>query len=61
MPARTAKPSPRAAFAGLDARSRPYELPPLRLDHIVRMSDGTGIFQHAIFNVPDFPRRLLHG
>jgi hypothetical protein len=29
-------------------------LPPLRLDHVVRMSDGTGIFQHAIFNVPNF-------
>jgi glycosyltransferase involved in cell wall biosynthesis len=31
-----------------------YGLPPLRLDHIIRMSDGTGIFQHAIFNVPNF-------
>ena len=31
-----------------------YELPPLRLGHILRMSDGTGIFQHAIFNVPNF-------
>ncbi len=46
--------SPRAAFAGWTLASRPYELPPLRLDHIVRMSDGTGIFQHAIFNVPNF-------
>jgi glycosyltransferase involved in cell wall biosynthesis len=34
--------------------SRPYNLPPLRLDHILRMSDGTGIFQHATFNVPNF-------
>ena len=34
--------------------SRPDNLPPLRLDHIVRMSDGTGIFQHATFNVPNF-------
>lgn len=46
--------SPRAAFAEWTLASRPYDLPPLRLDHIVRMSDGTGIFQHAIFNVPDF-------
>ena len=46
--------TPRAAFAGWTLASRPYELPPLRLDHIVRMSDGTGIFQHAIFNVPNF-------
>lgn len=48
------KATPRAAFAGWTLASRPYELPPLRLDHIVRMSDGTGIFQHAIFNVPNF-------
>lgn len=48
------KASPRAAFAGWTLENRPYELPPLRLDHIVRMSDGTGIFQHAIFNVPNF-------
>jgi glycosyltransferase involved in cell wall biosynthesis len=34
--------------------SRPDNLPPLRLDHILRMSDGTGIFQHATFNVPNF-------
>lgn len=46
--------TPRTAFAGWTLASRPYDLPPLRLDHIVRMSDGTGIFQHAIFNVPDF-------
>ena len=48
------KATPRAAFAGWTLASRAYELPPLRLDHIVRMSDGTGIFQHAIFNVPNF-------
>ena len=46
--------APRAAFAGWTLASRPLELPPLRLDHIIRMSDGTGIFQHAIFNVPNF-------
>ena len=32
----------------------PHTLPPLLLDHVERMSDGTGIFQHAIFNVPNF-------
>ncbi len=30
------------------------DLPEHRLDHIMRMSDGTGIFQHATFNVPNF-------
>lgn len=45
---------PRTAFADWTLDSRPYTLPPLRLDHVNRMSDGTGIFQHAIFNVPNF-------
>lgn len=27
-------------------------LPPWRFDHLLRMSDSTGIFQHAIFSVP---------
>ncbi len=44
----------RTAFAGWTLAGRPYYLPPLRLDHIARMSDGAGIFQHAIFNVPNF-------
>lgn len=29
-------------------------LPPRRLDHIQRMTDGTGIFQHATYNVPNY-------
>jgi glycosyltransferase involved in cell wall biosynthesis len=45
---------PRRAFAEWTLASRPYDLPPLRLDHLVRMTDKTGILQHAIFNVPNF-------
>jgi glycosyltransferase involved in cell wall biosynthesis len=45
---------PRTAFGGWTAATRPYELPQRRLDHIIRMSDGTGIFQHALYSVPDF-------
>ncbi len=30
------------------------ELPELRLDHLVRMSDSTGMYQHAIYSMPDF-------
>src|SRR5277367_31322 len=30
------------------------ELPDLRLDHLTRMSDSTGIYQHAIYSLPDF-------
>lgn len=48
------KSMPRGSFGGWTLGSRPYNLPPLRLDHIVRMSDATGIFQHATFNVPNF-------
>ncbi len=48
------KATSRAAFAGWTLGSRPYALPPLRLDHILRMTDSTGIYQHAIFNVPNF-------
>jgi hypothetical protein len=44
---------PRKAFAVRTLENRPYQLPPLKLDHLFRMSDNTGIFQHAIFNVPN--------
>ncbi len=28
--------------------------PPIKLDHLFTMSDSTGIFQHAIYNVPNY-------
>jgi glycosyltransferase involved in cell wall biosynthesis len=30
------------------------ELPDLRMDHLRRMTDSTGIYQHAIYSLPDF-------
>src|SRR5229473_2187714 len=45
---------PRKAFAVRTLENRPYEFPPLKLDHLFRMTDDTGIFQHAIFNVPNY-------
>ena len=33
---------------------RPRELPELKLNHLSRMTDSTGVFQHAIFTVPNF-------
>jgi glycosyltransferase involved in cell wall biosynthesis len=33
---------------------RPAELPPLKLDHLRHMADETGMFQHAIFTVPNY-------
>ncbi len=44
----------RTAFAGWTAAARAYQLPEPRLDHLLRMSDSTGIFQHALYSVPDF-------
>lgn len=36
----------------LEERKR--DLPKLRLDHLLRMTDSTGVFQHATFTVPNF-------
>jgi len=33
---------------------RPRELPEVKLAHLARMTDSTGVFQHAFFNVPNF-------
>jgi glycosyltransferase involved in cell wall biosynthesis len=33
---------------------RPREVPEVKLDHLSRMTDSTGIFQHAVFSVPNF-------
>ena len=46
--------APRSAFAQWTLASRPYDLPPLKLDHVIRMSDATGMLQHATYNVPNF-------
>jgi glycosyltransferase involved in cell wall biosynthesis len=31
-----------------------YPVPPLKLDHLQMMTDHTGIFQHALYNVPNY-------
>jgi glycosyltransferase involved in cell wall biosynthesis len=36
----------------LDQQTR--QLPELKLDHLGRMTDSTGLFQHAVFTVPNF-------
>jgi hypothetical protein len=33
---------------------RSYKIPAPNLEHLIRMSDHTGIFQHAIYNVPNY-------
>jgi hypothetical protein len=44
----------RKYFAAKTLDQKPRELPRLKLDHLARMTDSTGIFQHAIFSVPNF-------
>ena len=39
----------------------PPQLPELRLDHLLQMTDSTGIIQHATYYDSQFSRRLLHG
>ena len=44
----------RKSLATKTLDQKPRELPELKLSHLVRMTDSTGIFQHAIFSVPNF-------
>lgn len=39
-----------------DARAETWEeqLPPIRLGHLLRMTDGVGLLQHATFSVPNY-------
>jgi hypothetical protein len=41
-------------FAVKPLDESPGELPPLKLDHLHHMTDGTGMLQHAIFTVPNY-------
>lgn len=46
--------SPRKAFGSQTLALKPYQLPPVKLDHLFRMTDSTGLLQHATFTVPNF-------
>ena len=41
-------------FAQRVLDKNPGELPPLKLDHLLHMTDETGMLQHAIFTVPNY-------
>ena len=43
-----------AGFAVKPLDKRAGELPPLKLDHLRHLTDDTGIFQHAIFTIPNY-------
>src|SRR6266849_3228752 len=44
----------RKSLATKTLDQKPRELPELKLSHLLRMTDSTGIFQHAIFTIPNF-------
>jgi glycosyltransferase involved in cell wall biosynthesis len=44
----------RKSFATKTLDQQPRDLPELRLEHLSRMTDSTGVFQHAILTVPNF-------
>ena len=43
-----------SGFAVKPLDKRPIELPPLKLDHLRRMTDDTGMIQHAHFTIPNY-------
>jgi hypothetical protein len=44
----------RSAFQAQTLARRPADLPEVKLDHMLVMTDHTGILQHATFNVPRY-------
>jgi glycosyltransferase involved in cell wall biosynthesis len=44
----------RKSFATKTLDKAPRQLPDVTLDHLLRMTDSTGVFQHAVFSVPNF-------
>src|SRR5271163_4654584 len=46
---------PRATFSARNTEKALDLLPPINLDHLSRMTDQTGIIEHAIFVIPNYP------
>lgn len=44
----------RKVFAVKTLDQQTEQLPDLKLDHLYRMTDSTGMFQHALYSVPNF-------
>jgi glycosyltransferase involved in cell wall biosynthesis len=47
--------NPRAAFSAQNTEKVLDRLPAVNLDHLIRMTDDTGIVEHAVFVVPNYP------
>jgi glycosyltransferase involved in cell wall biosynthesis len=47
--------NPRATFSAQNTEKALDRLPAIKLDHLFRMTDETGILEHAVFVVPNYP------
>ena len=47
--------SPRATFSAKNTEKILDRVPAIKLDHLYRMTDSTGIVEHAVFVVPNYP------
>jgi glycosyltransferase involved in cell wall biosynthesis len=47
--------NPRATFLARNTEKTLDRLPPVNLDHLYRMTDQTGIVEHAVFVIPNYP------
>src|ERR1700682_2677072 len=47
--------NPRATFVAQNTEKALDRLPAIKLDHMQRMTDHTGIVEHAVFVVPNYP------
>jgi glycosyltransferase involved in cell wall biosynthesis len=47
--------NPRATFSAQNTEKNLDRLPAIKLDHLYRMTDHTGIVEHAVFVVPNYP------
>ncbi len=47
--------NPRATFSAQNTEKALDRLPSIKLDHLLRMTDSTGIIEHAVFVVPNYP------
>jgi glycosyltransferase involved in cell wall biosynthesis len=45
---------PHPTFMATTLADRPAQLPEPNLDHLLRLTDSTGILQHAVFTVPNY-------
>ena len=47
--------TPRATFSAQNTAKALDRLPAIKLDHLLRMTDQTGMVEHAVFVVPNYP------